>query len=117
MECAEFVEPEELEELLGEEEAGDEEGLRGEEGEVLVVDLFHVGGAEDAVLLRGEVVDEGGWGEISSGAEAEAHGGWVDDDDGYGLDGGCCCWCCYGWVIFRVSSMYGLLQLVLLVDI
>lgn len=107
MECAEFVEPEELEELLGEEEAGDEEGLRGEEGEVLVVDLFHVGGAEDAVLLRGEVVDEGGWGEISSGAEAEAHGGWVDDGDGYGLDGGC--WCCYGWLIFRVSNMYGLL--------
>lgn len=111
MECAEFVEPEELEELLGEEEAGDEEGLWGEEGEVLVVDLFHVGGAEYAVLLRGEVVDEGGWGEISSGAQAEAHGGWVDDDDGYGLVG-CCCWCCYGWLVFRVSNMYGLLPLV-----
>lgn len=39
----------------------------------------------------------------------------LDDDDGYGLDGGC--WCCYGWLIFRVSNMYGLLQLVLLVDI
>ena len=37
----EVVEPGELEELLGEEEGGDEVGLGAEEGEVRVVDFFH----------------------------------------------------------------------------
>ncbi len=41
VEFPEAVEPGELEELLGEEEAGDEVGLGAEEGEVAVVDVFH----------------------------------------------------------------------------
>ena len=60
VEFPEVVEPGELEELLGGEEAGDEEWLRGPEGDVAVVDVFHVWGREHAVLLGGEVVEEGG---------------------------------------------------------
>ena len=41
--------------LLGEEEGANEVRLRGEEGEVLVVDVHHVGGGPEAVLLRREV--------------------------------------------------------------
>ena len=59
VEFPEEVQPRELEELLGREEAGDEEGLRRPEGDVAVVDVFHVGGGEHAVLLGGEVVEEG----------------------------------------------------------
>jgi len=47
---------------LGEEEAADEVGLRGPEGDVAVVDFFHVGGGEHAILLECEVEDEGCWG-------------------------------------------------------
>lgn len=65
---------------MREEEAADEVGLRAEEGEVRVVDVcmllatvrgigfrgwrggtFHVGGAEQAVLLGGKVDQETGW--------------------------------------------------------
>ena len=70
-----FVEPGELEELLGEEEGADEVGLGAEEGEVGVVDFFHCWAGEDAVLLRGEVVDEGGRGYVAGGREGNAHGG------------------------------------------
>lgn len=46
---------------MGEEEAADEVGLRGPEGDVAVVDIFHVGGGEHAILLECEVEDEGCW--------------------------------------------------------
>ena len=62
VEFPEVVEPGKLEELLGGEEAGDEERLRGPEGDIAVVDVFHVRGREHAVLLSGEVVEEGGGG-------------------------------------------------------
>ena len=65
-----------MEELLREEEAGDEEGLRAEEGEVRVVDLFHRGCAPDAVLLGGEIIEEACWGQPAGGGEGDAH---VDD--------------------------------------
>jgi len=52
------VQPDELEDLLGEEEGAYEDGLWGEEGEVGVVDVFHVWGGEEAVDLGREVDDE-----------------------------------------------------------
>lgn len=70
----ELVEPGELEELLGEKKATYEVGLRGPEGEVAVVDCLHVRGRIEAVLLRGEVVNEGGRGQIAGGGEGDAHG-------------------------------------------
>lgn len=49
-ELPQAVEPGELEELLGEEEAGDEEGLGREEGHVAVVDILHVGARHHAIV-------------------------------------------------------------------
>lgn len=92
VELPELVEPGELEELLGEEEGADEEGLRGPEGEVGVVDVLpggrgsvlgllqserrclHVRAAPEAILLEGKVVCEGSRGEVSRGTERDAHG-------------------------------------------
>lgn len=54
------VQPCQLEQLLREEEAGDEEWLGTEEGQILVVDVFHVRFRQHAVLLRCEVDEEGG---------------------------------------------------------
>lgn len=75
VEAPETVKPGELEELLGEEEGGDEVGLRAEEGEVSIVDVHHGGGREDAILLGGEVVDEGCWGQVAGGGERDTHRG------------------------------------------
>ena len=58
-ELVETVEPGELEDLLHGEECADEVGVRGPEGDVAVVDVFHAGGGEDAVLLGGEVEGPG----------------------------------------------------------
>ena len=76
-----------MEELLREEEAGYEERLWGPEGEVGIVDVFHVGSGEHAVLLGGEVEDEGGGGEpfccgvgdahdVGDGILCVSYGGW-----------------------------------------
>ena len=48
-----------MKELLREEETGDAVGVGRPEGEVLVVDVEHVGGGEHAVLLGCEVEDKG----------------------------------------------------------
>lgn len=74
---AQLPEPGELEELLGEEESGDEEGLGRPEGEVGVVDVLHVGGGQHAVVLGGKVDGEGGRGEPPGCAEGDAHDEWV----------------------------------------
>jgi hypothetical protein len=47
-----------LEELLREEEASDEEGLWREEGQILVVNVFHVRCGQHAILLCCEVDEE-----------------------------------------------------------
>lgn len=65
--------PNELEDLLREEEAGDEIGLRGEEGDVRVVYLLHVGVAEHAVILGGKVDGEGERREPLGRGEGDAH--------------------------------------------
>lgn len=61
------VQPCQLEQLLREEEAGDEVGLRRPEGEVGIMHVLHVGRAEHAVLLRGKVDEEGGRGHPAGG--------------------------------------------------
>ena len=97
VQAPEAVQPGELEELLGCEEAGDEPGLRGEVGEVGVVDGFHVWGGEHlqwvsrdsggridgayAILLGGEVVKVGDGSEVFAGAIGDPH----DDSDGGGV--------------------------------
>ena len=61
--------PGQLEQLLREEEGSDAVRIGAEEGDVLVVHVQHVGRAEHAILLRGEVDDKGGWREPFCGAD------------------------------------------------
>lgn len=55
------VEPGELEQLLGEEEATNELRHGTPERQVRIMDVQHVGGGKDAILLSCEVVDETCW--------------------------------------------------------
>ena len=55
------VEPRELEQLLGEEEATNELRHGTPERQVRIMDVQHVGGGKDAILLGCEVVDETCW--------------------------------------------------------
>lgn len=74
----ELPQPHELEELLGEEERADEVWLGRECCEVTVVYVHHVWAAEYAVLLRGEVEEEGCGREVVHGGGLIAHDERVD---------------------------------------
>ena len=55
------IQPCHLEDLLREEERRYEVWLRRPEGDVRVVDVFHVWGCEHAILLSCEVDEKGEW--------------------------------------------------------
>jgi hypothetical protein len=55
IQLVEPVQPGQLEELLREEESGDEGWLRAEERQVLIMNIFHIGSREHAIVLAGEV--------------------------------------------------------------
>lgn len=59
--------------LLGEEKGSDEVGVRRPEGDVALVDVHHVGGRVEAILLGGEIVGERQRREVSRCAEGDAH--------------------------------------------
>jgi hypothetical protein len=65
--------PAHLRDLLRKEECRDEIRLRTPEGQIGVVDVFHVGGREHAVVLGGEVDEEAGGGEVAGGAVGDSH--------------------------------------------
>ena len=58
VELPETVKPCDLKQLLGEEEGSDEIWLWTEEGKIPVIDILHVGGGEQSILLGGKVDDE-----------------------------------------------------------
>lgn len=62
-----------MEDLLREEEDRNKEGLRAEKGQIPVMDVFHVGSGEHAVLLGGEVDDEAEGGYPLCRAVGDAH--------------------------------------------
>lgn len=81
--------PEELQDLLGREEAGDEVGLWGEKGEVCVVNVFHVGAGEHPILLHAKIDGKGKGREPPGGGEVDTHfdvfreGFWTEFDTEY----------------------------------
>jgi hypothetical protein len=60
-----FPQPDQLEDLLWEEECADEVWVRREGGKIPVMDIQHVRRRKDAILLRSKVVDEGRGREIA----------------------------------------------------
>ena len=60
VELVQAIQPRKLKELLREEETANELRLGTDRGQVAIMDSFHIGTREQAILLGREVVDEGG---------------------------------------------------------
>jgi len=76
--------PDQLEDLLWEEECADEVWVWAESGKIAVVDIHHVGRRKDAILLQSKVVDEGCRRKVAHRRLCVAHTGGCDGIRGCG---------------------------------
>lgn len=80
--------PDQLEDLLWEEECANEVWVWAEGGKIPVVDIHHVGRREDAILLQSKVIDEGCRRKVAHRRLCVAHADGCDGVQGRG-SGGC----------------------------